>query len=101
MAWTSSVSLTRFVWDVQHGSGVGPRAECSRAALAVWIIRKLDVSTSRAEFDSASPSTDESVLDWLVTYVRLGCTPREVLVWFLPVFGDLLFKIISIVDEEG
>ena len=100
VAWTSSVSLTRFVWAVQHGIGVGPRAECSRAAMAVWI-RKLDVSTSRAEDDSASPITNEYMLDWLVTFVRLGWTPREVLVWFFPVFGDLLFMMIFDVDEEG
>jgi len=35
VALTSSVSLTRFVWAVHHGSGVGPRAECSRVVLAV------------------------------------------------------------------
>ena len=35
VAWTSSVSLTKFVLAVHHGYGVGPRAECSRYALAV------------------------------------------------------------------
>ena len=100
VAWTSSVSLTGFVWAVHHGSGVGPRAECSRAALSV-LIRKLDVSTTRAENGSASDNTNESMLDWLVTSVRLGWTPREVLVWFFPVFGDHLFKMTFGVDEEG
>jgi hypothetical protein len=61
----------------------------------------LDISTSRVEDDSALPNADESMLDWLVTYVRLGWTPREVMVWFFPVFGDLLFEMISDVDEEG
>jgi hypothetical protein len=47
--------------------GSEPRADCSRAAVAVWI-RKLNVSTSRAEDDSTPPSADESMLDWLVTF---------------------------------
>jgi len=100
VAWTSSVSLTRFVWVIQHGSGLGPRAECSRAALAVWL-RKLDLSTSRAEDDPSPPSAEESMLDWLVASVRLGWTPREVLAWFFTVFGDLLYLMISDVGEEG
>ena len=35
VAWTSSVSLTRFEWAVQYGVGVGNehRADCSRAAV--------------------------------------------------------------------
>jgi hypothetical protein len=87
VALTLSVSLYRFVWAVQHGDGVGsmPRADCSRAGLGVWI-RKLDVSTSRAEDDSTPPKANESMLDWLVTFVRFGWTPREVLVCFFPDF---------------
>ncbi len=100
VAWTSSISLTIFVWASQYGSRVVPRADCRCAALSLWI-RKLDVSISRAEEDSTPLSTDESMLDWLVTFVRLGWTPREVLVWFFPVSGDLLFKMISDIDEEG
>ena len=80
--------------------GSEPRADCSRADLAVWI-RKLNVSTSRAEDESTPPRADESTLDWLVTFVRFGWTPRGVLVWFFPIFGDLLFQIISNIDEEG
>jgi hypothetical protein len=79
---------------------LGPLAECSRAALAVRLW-KLDLSSSKAEDDSSLPSADESMLDQLVTSVRLGWTPREVLVWFFPVFGDLLFMMISYVDEGG
>ena len=71
VAWTSWISLTRFVWAVRHGSGLGPSAECERAALAVWL-RKLDLSSSRAEDDFSFPSADEAMLGWLVTSVRLG-----------------------------
>ncbi len=87
MAWTSSVSLSRFVWAVHLGAraGSGPRADYSHAALAIWI-RKLTVSAARAEGDSSVPNADETMLDWLVTFVRHGWTPREVLVWFFSVF---------------
>ena len=43
----------------------------------------------------SSPSVDEAMLDWLVTFVRCGWTPRKVLIWFFPVFGDLLLHMIS------
>ena len=102
MAWTSSISLTRFAKAVQYGVGVGsgPRADCSRAALAVWI-RKLNVSTSRVVDDSTPPSADEVMLDWLVTSVRFDWTPREVMVWLFPIFGDMLFQMISDIDVKG
>ena len=102
VAWISSVALTRFVWAVQYGVGMGdgPRVRCSRAALAVWI-RKLKVVNERGADVPTSPSADEAMLDWLVTYVRFGWTPREVLGWFFPVFGDLLFQMISDIEEEG
>ena len=85
VAWTSFVALTRFVWAVQYGAGMGdgPRASFSRAAMAVWI-RKLNVARSRGEGVPTSPSADEALLDWLVTPVRFGWTPREVLVCFFP-----------------
>ena len=81
MAWTSSVALMRFVWAVQYGVGVGdvPRVTCSRAALAVWI-RKLKVMDPRGVDVPTSPNADEAMLDRLVTFVRSGWTPREVLV---------------------
>ena len=83
VAWTSYVALTKFVRAVQYGAGVGngPRVSCSRAALAVWI-RKLKVVNPRSSDVPSSPSADEAMLDWLVTFVRFGWTPREVLVWF-------------------
>ncbi len=99
-SWTSSVSLTRFVWGCGLSStalyvvGDGPRGSCSRAALAVWI-RKLHVARLRGDEIPSSPSVDEAMLDWLVTSMRCGWTPREVLIWFPPVFGDLLFHMIS------
>ena len=79
-------------------SGLEPSAECDRAALAVWL-RKLDLSPSRSEDDLSLPSADEAMLVWLVTSVRLGWTPREVLIWLFPVFGDLLFPMISDLSE--
>jgi len=81
VAWTSSVALTRFVWAVKYGDSVGdgPRVSCSRAALAVWI-RKLKLVDPRGVDVPTSPSADEAMLDWLVTSVRSGWTPREVLV---------------------
>ena len=98
-SWTSSVSLTRVVWAVHHGDvvGDGPRGSCSRAALAVWI-RKLNVASPRGDYVPSSPSADEAMLDLLVSSVRCGWTPREVLIWIFPVFGDLLFHMIS--DDE-
>ena len=83
VAWTSFVTLSRVVWAVQYGVGVGdgPRARCGRATLAVWI-RKLNVTSPRGDDFPTSPSADEAMLDLLVTFVRFGWTPREVLVWF-------------------
>jgi len=82
-SWTSSVSLTRSVWAVQHGDVVedGSRVSFSRAALAVWI-RKLSVASPRGDEVSSSPKADEAMLDWLVISVRCGWTPREVLYGF-------------------
>ena len=102
VSWTSFVALSRFVWAVQYGArvGDGPRASCSRVAPAVRI-RKLKVTSSRGEDFSTSPNADEIMLDWLVTSVRFGWTPREVLVCFFPVFGDILFLLISDIEEEG
>ena len=50
---------------------------------------------------ASPPSADEAMLDWLVSSVRLGWTPREVMIWFFPDFGDLLFDMISDVSEEA
>ena len=88
------------MWAVRLGSGLGPRAECDRAALAVWL-RKLDLSAPRDGGGLPPPSADEAMLDWLVSSVRLGWTPREVMIWFFPDFGDLLFDMISDVSEEA
>ncbi len=80
--------------------GIGPRVECCRAALAVWI-RKLEVSAIGSESGAPASSADEAMLDWLVVFERCGWTPREVLAWFFPAFGDLLFHMISDIVEEG
>jgi hypothetical protein len=48
-----------------------------------------------------SPNADEAMLDWLVTSVRFGWTPQEVMLWFFLAFGDLLFQMISDIEEEG
>jgi len=91
-SWTSSVALTRFVWAVEHGAvvGDGPRGSCSRAALAVWI-RKLHVTGLRGDEVPSSPSVDEAMLDWFVTSVWCGWTPREVLIWFFPrIWGSVI-----------
>jgi len=95
-SWTASVALTRFVWAVQHGAvvGDGPRGSCNRATLAVWI-RKLHVTSPRGDEVPSSPSVDDAMLDWLVSSVRCGWTPCEVLIWFFPVFWELLFHMIS------
>ncbi len=79
--------------------GDGPRGSCSRAALAVWV-RKLHITSPIGDEISYSPIADEALLDWLVTSVRGGWTPRDVLTWFSPVFGDLLFHMIS-EDDVG
>ena len=63
-SWTSSVSLTRFVWAVHHGVVVGDvhLVSCGRAAMAVSI-RKLNVTIPRGDEVLASPSADEAMLD--------------------------------------
>ena len=101
-SWTTSVSLTRFVWAVPYGAvvGDGPRVSCSHAALAVWI-RKLSVTIPKEDDPPTSPSADEVMLDWLVTSVRSGGTPLTVVVWFFPVFGELLYDMISDKDVVG
>ena len=90
-SWTASVSLTGFVWVVQHGVvvGGGPRGSCSHVALAVWI-RELRISSPRGDEVPFSLSVGDAMLDWLVSSVRCGWTPCEVLIWFFPVFGELL-----------
>ena len=102
VAWTSSVALTRFVWAVQYGVGVGdrPRVSCSRATLAVWI-RKLKVVNPRGADVPTSPSADEAKLVWLVTSVRFGWTPREVLVWFSQFSAIYYSKLSLILRSKG
>ena len=78
----------------------GPRVECCRSALAVWI-QKLDVSANGSKSGVPASSADDAMLVWLVVSLRCGWTPREVLIWFFPAFGDLLFKMISDNVEEG
>ncbi len=99
--WTSSVSLHRFVWAIQLGVGVGtgPRSDYGRAALSVWL-RKLDIFVSGSESGAPASSPDEHMLELLVAYVRGGMTPKGVLLWFVPVFGDLLFRMIDDRVEE-
>ncbi len=94
--WTSSVSLHRFVWAIQLdvGVGTGPRSDCDRAALCIWL-RKLDISDSGSEGGAPASSPDEQMLDWLVASVRRGMTPKGVLQCLFPVFGDLLFCMIN------
>ncbi len=77
--------------------GYGPCLRCSQATLAVWI-RKLSVTILKGDDFPTSSSADEAMLDWLVTFVRSGGTPLAVMVWFFPVFGELLFNMISDVD---
>ena len=58
--WTSSVSLHRFDWAIQLGVGVGngPRSDCGRASLSIWL-RKLDISASGSESGAPGSSPDE------------------------------------------
>ncbi len=100
--WTSSVSLHRFVWAFQLGVGVGIglRSDCSRVALAVWL-RRMDISVSRSESGAPASSHDEQMLDWLVSSVRGGSDPpQSILLCFFPIFGDLLFRMITDCAEE-
>ena len=34
------------------------------------------------------------MLDWIVLSARRGWTPKEVVVWIFPCFGDLLFDMV-------
>ncbi len=99
--WTSSVALHRFVWAIQLdvGVGTGPRSDCDRAALSVWL-RKLEISVGESESGAPASSPDEEMLDWLVALVRRGMILRGVLLWFFPVFGDLLYYMINECVEE-
>ena len=99
--WTSSVSLHRFVWAIQLGVsvGTGTRSDCDRASLSIWL-RKLDISVIGCESGAPASSPDEQLLDWLVASGRGGMTPKGVLLWFFPVFGDLLFCMINDYVEE-
>jgi hypothetical protein len=64
LPWTSSIALHRFVWAIHSGVGLGcgPRSECRRAALVVWL-RKLEVSVSGSESGAPVSSADEEMLD--------------------------------------
>ena len=73
--------------------------EYNRAALAVWI-RKLDISANVIESGAHASNAVEDMLDWLVVPARCGWTPHEVLTCFFPVFGDLLFHLITNSFEE-
>jgi hypothetical protein len=53
--------------------------------LAIWI-RKLDISVIGSEGGAPVSSEDEEMLDGLVVSVRRGWTPKEVMIWFFPVF---------------
>ena len=99
--WTSSVSLHRFVWAIQLdvGVGTGPRSDGGRAALSIWL-RKLGFFVSGSESGAPASSLDEQMLDWLVASVREGMFPKGVLLWFFPVFGDLLYCMINDYVEE-
>jgi hypothetical protein len=77
----------------------GPRSDCGRAALSVWL-RKLDIFVSGSESGAPASSPNEQMLDWLVASVRGGITPKGVLLRFFPVFGDLLFRMINDCVEE-
>ena len=77
----------------------GPRLECRNAALAFWL-QKLDISVRGSESGAPASSPDEEMLDWLVVFARSGWNPRVVLTCFFPVFGDLLFQMISDHAEE-
>ena len=86
--WTFLVAMHRYVWAIQLGVGLGsgPRLDCRRAALAVWL-RKLDISVGGSESGAPVSSPDEEMLDWLVASVRKGWNPKEVLICFLPSFS--------------
>ncbi len=94
--WTFSVSIHRFVWAIQFGVGVGTgsRVDCRRCALAVWL-RKLAIYVSGCESGAPALSLDEQMLVWLVGFVRGGMTPKGVLLWLFPYFGDLLYLLIT------
>ena len=99
--WPFSVSLHRFVWAIQFdvGVGTGPRSDCDRAALSIWL-RKSNIYGSGSESGAPASSPDEEMLYWLVASIRGGMTPKGVLLWFFLVFGDLLFSMISDCVEE-
>jgi hypothetical protein len=46
-----------------------------------------------------APSADERMMDWIVSSVKSGWTPREVMLWTFPSFGGMLFYLVR--DESG
>ncbi len=46
-----------------------------------------------------APSADERMMDWIVSSVMSGWTPREVMLWIFPRFGGMLFDLVR--DESG
>ena len=78
------------------------RVVLGRAAMAIWLggleLREFGVGLESLESPGALNS-NERMLDWIVTSVKRGWTPREVLLWVFPSFGGLLFDMIF--DESG
>ena len=84
LAWSSAPGLVRIVTALLYLSGCG-----SWTFLSVM-----------SESGAPASSPDEPMLDWLVASVRGGIAPKGVLLWFFPVFGDLLFCMINVCVEE-
>jgi hypothetical protein len=103
-SWTSSVTLYRFVCPVRRCclSSSALRAVLGRATLAIWLgglkLREFGVGSESLE-SPGSFIDDKRILGWIVTSVKRGWTPREVLLWVFPSFGGLLFDMIF--DESG
>jgi len=99
-SWTSGVSLYIIRWAVKRCCLPYSilRVVPDRAALAVWL-GGLDLCDFGAGESPGAPSADERMLDWIVSSVKSGWTPREVILWIFPSFGGLLFDLVR--DESG
>jgi hypothetical protein len=57
----------------------------------VVLCSKVEHSGPYSENGASTSSADEAMLDWLVVSVRCEWTPKEVPVWFSPIFCALLY----------
>ena len=95
-SWASCGALRRFTWAVRRCglSSSVLHAVPRRSALAVWLCN-LDLWSWVEEVPPGVLNADDGMLDWIVSSVKSGNTPKEVLVWIFPSFEGHFFDLIK------